>query len=82
MAAKAEGNDVGDLERLVDEVSDEVSTRPRLRLLLDTNLLVRAAITPEGLARRILQLIADDPRHVLILSTHLLAEVADVLSRP
>lgn len=24
MAAKAEGNDVGDLERLVDEVSDEV----------------------------------------------------------
>lgn len=28
------------------------------------------------------QLIADDPRHVLILSTHLLAEVADVLSRP
>ena len=53
-----------------------------MRVLLDTNLLVRAAITPEGLARQILDHIGAKDEHVLILSGHLLSEVADVLSRP
>lgn len=53
-----------------------------MRILLDTNLLVRAAITPEGLARKILDHIGKKDEHVLILSAHLLSEVADVLSRP
>ena len=53
-----------------------------MRILLDTNLLVRAAITPVGLARKILNHIGNNEEHVLILSSHLLAEVADVLSRP
>ena len=53
-----------------------------MRILLDANLLVRAAITPYGLARKILHLIAANPEHKLIVSSHLLAEVADVLGRP
>jgi predicted nucleic acid-binding protein len=53
-----------------------------VRFLLDTNLLVRAAITPFGLARKILDHVGMNESHVLILSAHLLAEVADVLSRP
>ncbi|MGA3237185.1 MAG: putative toxin-antitoxin system toxin component, PIN family [Bryobacteraceae bacterium] len=53
-----------------------------MRILLDANLLVRAAITPYGLARKILHLIGAGEEHVLIVSSHLLAEVADVLSRP
>jgi putative PIN family toxin of toxin-antitoxin system len=53
-----------------------------VRILLDTNLLIRAAITPEGLARKILDHIGAKDEHVLILSAHLLSEVADVLSRP
>jgi uncharacterized protein len=53
-----------------------------MRILLDTNLLVRAAITPNGLARRLLERIEKDENHVLIVSSHLLTEVADVLRRP
>jgi predicted nucleic acid-binding protein len=53
-----------------------------VRILLDANLLVRAAITPNGLARKILDLIGASERHVLIVSSHLLAEVADVRNRP
>ena len=53
-----------------------------MRILLDTNLLVRAAITPNGLAKHLLSCIEARETHVLILSSHLLSEVADVLRRP
>ena len=52
-----------------------------MRVVLDTNLLVRAAITPGGLAREILRLIEAEADHILILSPYLLSEVADVLRR-
>jgi putative PIN family toxin of toxin-antitoxin system len=52
-----------------------------VRILLDTNLLIRAAITPEGLARKILRLIEAGADHILVLSPYLLSEVADVLRR-
>ena len=53
-----------------------------MRVLLDTNLLVRAAITPGGLARRLLRCIEENDEHVLIVSSHILSELAEVLSRP
>jgi putative PIN family toxin of toxin-antitoxin system len=53
-----------------------------VRILLDTNILVRAAISPDGLARKILDRIRDNDEHVLVVSSHILSEVADVLSRP
>jgi putative PIN family toxin of toxin-antitoxin system len=53
-----------------------------VRILLDTNLLVRAAITPDGLARKLLRCIEKGEEHVLIISSYLLGEVADVLHRP
>jgi putative PIN family toxin of toxin-antitoxin system len=52
-----------------------------VRILLDTNLLVRAAITPKGLAREILRLIEANEDHVLVMSPYLFSEVADVLRR-
>lgn len=52
-----------------------------MRIVLDTNLLVRAAITPGGLAHEILRLIEADADRILILSPYLLSEVADVLRR-
>ena len=52
-----------------------------MRILLDTNLLVRAAITPKGSAREILRLIEASAEHTLVISTYLLSEVADVLRR-
>jgi putative PIN family toxin of toxin-antitoxin system len=52
-----------------------------VRILLDANLLIRAAITPSGAAREILRLIETNEAHVLVISMHLLAEVADVLRR-
>ena len=52
-----------------------------MRILLDTNLLVRAAITPAGLARAILRRVGENANHVLILSPYLLSEVAEVLRR-
>ena len=53
-----------------------------MRILLDTNILVLAAITPNGLARKILDRICNGDRHVLVISAFILTEVADVLSRP
>lgn len=52
-----------------------------MRILLDTNILVRAAISPTGSAREILRLIERDEAHSLVISAHLLGEVADVLRR-
>ena len=52
-----------------------------MRILLDTNLLVRAAITPDGAARQVLRLIEADQSHVLLISPYILSEIADVLRR-
>lgn len=52
-----------------------------MRILLDTNLLVRAAITPKGSAREILRLIEASADHTLVISAYLLSEVTDVLRR-
>jgi uncharacterized protein len=52
-----------------------------VRILLDTNLLIRAAITPNGLAREILRLIEASDDHVLLISSYLFGEVVDVLRR-
>lgn len=53
-----------------------------MRILLDTNILVRAAISPGGIARAILDRIRRNDDHVLVISSYILSEVADVLSRP
>ena len=53
-----------------------------MRILLDTNILVRAAISPGGLARGILDRIRQNDDHVLVISSYILSEVADVLTRP
>lgn len=53
-----------------------------MRILLDTNILIRAANTPDGLARKILDLILHDERKVLVISSQILSELADVLRRP
>src|SRR6266498_1661825 len=53
-----------------------------MRILLDSNLLVRAAITPNGLARKLLLCIEEREEHILVISAHVLSEVADVLHRP
>lgn len=52
-----------------------------MRILLDTNLLVRAVLTPQGPARRILNLIETGEDHVLIVCDQLLNEIASVLAR-
>ena len=52
-----------------------------MKILLDTNVLVRAAITPEGLAQKLLSHIEQGDERVLIVSSHILDEVADVLRR-
>ncbi|MFN0168070.1 MAG: putative toxin-antitoxin system toxin component, PIN family [Bryobacteraceae bacterium] len=52
-----------------------------MKILLDTNLLVRAAISPAGSAREILRSIESDEEHELVISRYLLGGVADVLRR-
>ena len=52
-----------------------------MKILLDTNLLVRAAISPQGSAREILRCIESNERHVLVVSPYLFSELADVLRR-
>jgi putative PIN family toxin of toxin-antitoxin system len=52
-----------------------------LRILLDTNILIRAAISTGVPARRILNHIIANPEHTLIVSSYLLGEVAEVLTR-
>ena len=51
-----------------------------MRIVCDTNVLVRAAIAPTGLARELLRTIRTS--HELALSLPILAEVLDVLRRP
>jgi putative PIN family toxin of toxin-antitoxin system len=50
-----------------------------MRVVLDTNVLVRAAADEQGLAGRLLQEIAAGP-HVLVSSPYVLSEVARVLA--
>jgi putative PIN family toxin of toxin-antitoxin system len=52
-----------------------------MRVVLDTNVLVRAAADEEGLAGRLLQEISAEP-HVLVTSPYILSEVARVLAYP
>jgi predicted nucleic acid-binding protein len=51
-----------------------------MRIVLDTNILVRASAKARGPARELLQLIVASPRHVLLLSPFLLQELERVLS--
>ena len=44
--------------------------------------MVRAAISPDGMARKILNRIHQSDQHNLVVSSHILSEIADVLSRP
>lgn len=49
-----------------------------MRIVLDTNILVRANAKAKGPARALLQLIVDSPEHILLLSPFLLQEVERV----
>jgi len=52
-----------------------------LRLVLDTNILVSAALKPDGLQRTVLVLAIARPARLYV-STEILAEYREVLSRP
>ena len=49
---------------------------------LDTGILVRATVRSAGPARRLVQEIANDPTHTLVLSSFILGEVGRVLAYP
>jgi predicted nucleic acid-binding protein len=51
-----------------------------MRIVLDTNILVRANAKARGPARKLLQLIVASPQHVLLLSPFLLQELEHVFS--
>jgi len=51
-----------------------------MRIVLDTNILVRANAKASGPARELLQIIADSPEHNLLLSPFLLQELERVFS--
>ncbi len=52
-----------------------------MRIVLDTDILVRAAADEQGLAGRLLQEIISGP-HILVISPYILSEIARVLSYP
>jgi putative PIN family toxin of toxin-antitoxin system len=52
-----------------------------LRLVADTNIVVAAALTPDGLQRTVILLAITKPARLYV-STAVLAEYRDVLSRP
>ncbi|HEV2446486.1 MAG TPA: putative toxin-antitoxin system toxin component, PIN family [Candidatus Sulfopaludibacter sp.] len=52
-----------------------------MRIVLDTNILVRAAGDEQGLAGHLLQEIISGP-HILVVSPYILSEIARVLSYP
>lgn len=52
-----------------------------LRLVIDTNIVVSAALKPDGLQRTVLLLAITKPARLYV-STAILAEYRDVLSRP
>jgi putative PIN family toxin of toxin-antitoxin system len=51
-----------------------------MRIVLDTNILVRANVKARGPARELLQLIIASPEHTLLISPFLLQELARVFS--
>jgi putative PIN family toxin of toxin-antitoxin system len=51
-----------------------------MRIVLDTNILVRSHAKARGPARELLQLIIGSPRHILLLSPFLLQELERVFS--
>jgi predicted nucleic acid-binding protein len=51
-----------------------------MRIVCDTNILLRAFVTPGGSAAELLATIASE--HVLVMSPYLLAELLEVLRRP
>lgn len=51
-----------------------------MRIMCDTNVLVRTVLSPDGAAAELLRLIARE--HLLVLSLPVLAELYDVLRRP
>ena len=53
-----------------------------IRIVLDTNVLVSAALTPNGNAARIVNLISVNAEIQVYYSMNILAEYKDVLSRP
>jgi putative PIN family toxin of toxin-antitoxin system len=53
-----------------------------MRITLDVNILVRAIISPDGPARRLLDLILYSPLHTLVLSEEMLSELRRVLLYP
>ncbi|MGA2723846.1 MAG: putative toxin-antitoxin system toxin component, PIN family [Bryobacteraceae bacterium] len=52
-----------------------------MRIVLDTNILVRAAAEEQGLAGRLLVEIISGP-HILVISPYILSEIARVLAYP
>jgi putative PIN family toxin of toxin-antitoxin system len=52
-----------------------------MRITLDTNILVRAAVAPEGPARAVLEL-GTSPPHVIVVSDFILAELRRALGYP
>jgi uncharacterized protein len=52
-----------------------------LRIVLDTNIIVSAALRPDGLQRTVLLLAITKPAHLYV-SDAIIAEYRDVLSRP
>src|ERR1017187_9893355 len=55
---------------------------PQMRFTLDSNILVRANNRATGPAREVLRFVRADMAHRLILSRHILNEVARVLAYP
>jgi len=53
-----------------------------MRITLDSNILVRAVVSPTGPAQRLLSVIRSRPDHILVLSSHILEEVKRVLVYP
>jgi putative PIN family toxin of toxin-antitoxin system len=51
-----------------------------MRIVLDTNILVRANVKAKGPARELLQLIVNSAEHILLLSPFLLQELERVFS--
>jgi predicted nucleic acid-binding protein len=56
------------------------AAQPQMRIVLDTNILVRANVNARGPARELIQLIVNSPNHVLLLPPFLLQELERVFS--
>jgi hypothetical protein len=63
-----------EIDAAVDESRRSCAAQPRMRIVLDTNILIRANARARGPARERLQLIAGSWDHTLLLSPFLLQE--------